>query len=79
MSNYLLIFLMPQSPDQSPIPSFVFLLLIIVVFYFFDPAADEKAEGPQELSREPEQGGQDHNDGRHLRQGDGYQGPNGHR
>ena len=26
---------MPQSPDQSPIPSFVFLLLIIVVFYFF--------------------------------------------
>jgi preprotein translocase subunit YajC len=35
MSNYLLIFLMPQSPDQSPIPSFVFLLLIIVVFYFF--------------------------------------------
>ena len=31
----MLIFLMPQSPDQSPIPSFVFLLLIIVVFYFF--------------------------------------------
>jgi preprotein translocase subunit YajC len=29
------IFLMPQSPNQSPIPSFVFLLLIIVVFYFF--------------------------------------------
>jgi preprotein translocase subunit YajC len=26
---------MPQSPDQSPVPSFVFLLLIIVVFYFF--------------------------------------------
>ena len=31
----MLIFLMPQSPDGSPIPSFVFLLLIIVVFYFF--------------------------------------------
>jgi preprotein translocase subunit YajC len=31
----MLIFLMPTSPDQSPIPSFVFLLLIIVVFYFF--------------------------------------------
>ncbi len=31
----MLIFLMPQSPDKSPIPSFVFLLLIIVVFYFF--------------------------------------------
>ena len=31
----MLIFLMPQSPDQSPVPSFVFLLLIIVVFYFF--------------------------------------------
>jgi preprotein translocase subunit YajC len=29
------IFLMPQGPDQSPIPSFIFLLLIIVVFYFF--------------------------------------------
>ncbi len=29
------IFLMPQSPDKSPVPSFVFLLLIIVVFYFF--------------------------------------------
>jgi preprotein translocase subunit YajC len=29
------IFLMPQSPNQSPIPSFIFLLLIIVVFYFF--------------------------------------------
>ena len=26
---------MPQSPDGSPVPSFVFLLLIIVVFYFF--------------------------------------------
>ena len=26
---------MPQSPDQSSVPSFVFLLLIIVVFYFF--------------------------------------------
>ncbi|MFC2112317.1 preprotein translocase subunit YajC [Bacteroidota bacterium] len=26
---------MPSAPDQSPIPSFVFLLLIIVVFYFF--------------------------------------------
>jgi len=26
---------MPNAPDQSPIPSFVFLLLIIVVFYFF--------------------------------------------
>ncbi len=35
MNNFMLIFLMPQSPDQSPIPSFVFLLLIIVVFYFF--------------------------------------------
>jgi preprotein translocase subunit YajC len=31
----MMIFLMPQSPDQSPVPSFVFLLLIIVVFYFF--------------------------------------------
>ena len=31
----MLIFLMLQSPDQSPVPSFVFLLLIIVVFYFF--------------------------------------------
>ncbi len=31
----MLIFLMPSAPDQSPIPSFVFLLLIIVVFYFF--------------------------------------------
>jgi preprotein translocase subunit YajC len=31
----MLIFLMPQSPNQSPVPSFVFLLLIIVVFYFF--------------------------------------------
>ena len=31
----MLIFLMPTSPDQSPVPSFVFLLLIIVVFYFF--------------------------------------------
>jgi preprotein translocase subunit YajC len=31
----MLIFLMPQSPGQSPVPSFVFLLLIIVVFYFF--------------------------------------------
>jgi preprotein translocase subunit YajC len=29
------IFLMPQSPNQSPIPSFIFLLLILVVFYFF--------------------------------------------
>ena len=29
------IFLMPQGPNQSPIPSFIFLLLIIVVFYFF--------------------------------------------
>lgn len=35
MSNFMLIFLMPQSPDQSPVPSFVFLLLIILVFYFF--------------------------------------------
>jgi preprotein translocase subunit YajC len=35
MSNFMLIFLMPQSPNQSPVPSFVFLLLIIVVFYFF--------------------------------------------
>ena len=31
----MLIFLMPQSPEGSPVPSFVFLLLIIVVFYFF--------------------------------------------
>lgn len=31
----MLIFLMPSTPDQSPIPSFVFLLLIVVVFYFF--------------------------------------------
>jgi preprotein translocase subunit YajC len=31
----MLIFLMPSAPDQSPVPSFVFLLLIIVVFYFF--------------------------------------------
>ena len=31
----MLIFLMPQSPDGSPVPSFVFLLLIIVVFYLF--------------------------------------------
>ena len=29
------IFLMPQGPNQSPIPSFIFLLLIIVVFYLF--------------------------------------------
>jgi preprotein translocase subunit YajC len=35
MNNFMLIFLMPQGPDQSPVPSFVFLLLIIVVFYFF--------------------------------------------
>ena len=35
MNNFMLIFLMPSAPDQSPIPSFVFLLLIIVVFYFF--------------------------------------------
>ncbi len=35
MNNLMLIFLMPQSPDKSPVPSFVFLLLIIVVFYFF--------------------------------------------
>ncbi len=35
MNNFMLIFLMPQSPDQSPVPSFVSLLLIIVVFYFF--------------------------------------------
>jgi len=35
MNNFMMIFLMPQSPDQSPVPSFVFLLLIIVVFYFF--------------------------------------------
>jgi preprotein translocase subunit YajC len=26
---------MPKSPDQSPLPSFIFLLLIIVVFYMF--------------------------------------------
>lgn len=35
MNNFMLIFLMPQTGDQSPVPSFVFLLLIIVVFYFF--------------------------------------------
>ncbi len=35
MNNFMLIFLMPSTPDQSPIPSFVFLLLIVVVFYFF--------------------------------------------
>ena len=35
MSNFMLICLIPQSPDQSPVPSFVFLLLIIGVFYFF--------------------------------------------
>ncbi|HEC43410.1 MAG TPA: preprotein translocase subunit YajC [Bacteroides sp.] len=35
MNNFMLIFLMPSAPDQSPVPSFVFLLLIIVVFYFF--------------------------------------------
>ncbi len=35
MNNFMMIFLMPQSPDGSPVPSFVFLLLIIVVFYFF--------------------------------------------
>jgi preprotein translocase subunit YajC len=35
MSNLLFIFLMPKSPDQSPLPSFIFLLLIIVVFYMF--------------------------------------------
>jgi preprotein translocase subunit YajC len=29
------IILMPQGPNQSPIPSFIFLLLIIVVFYLF--------------------------------------------
>jgi preprotein translocase subunit YajC len=29
------IILMPQGPNKSPIPSFVFLLLIIVVFYMF--------------------------------------------
>jgi preprotein translocase subunit YajC len=26
---------MPKSPDQSPLPSFIFLLLMIVVIYFF--------------------------------------------
>lgn len=35
MNTFLFIFLMPQSPDQSPLPSFIFLLLIIVVFYMF--------------------------------------------
>jgi len=35
MSNYLFIFLMPQTEGQSPVPSFVFLLLIILVFYLF--------------------------------------------
>ncbi len=35
MSNIMLIFLMPQSPDGNPMPSFIFLLLIIVVFYMF--------------------------------------------
>lgn len=35
MNNFLYVFLMPQSPNQSPIGSFVFLLLIIVVFYLF--------------------------------------------
>jgi len=35
MSNLLFIFLMPKSPDQSPLPSFIFLLLMIVVIYFF--------------------------------------------
>jgi preprotein translocase subunit YajC len=29
------IILMPTGQNQSPVPSFVFLLLIIVVFYFF--------------------------------------------
>jgi preprotein translocase subunit YajC len=29
------IILMPTGTNQSPVPSFVFLLLIIVVFYFF--------------------------------------------
>ena len=29
------ILLMPQGPEKSPVPSFVFLLLIIVVFYLF--------------------------------------------
>jgi preprotein translocase subunit YajC len=35
MSNFLFIFLMPQTEGQSPVPSFVFLLLIILVFYLF--------------------------------------------
>lgn len=35
MSNLLLIFLMPKTPDQSPLPSFIFLLLILVVGYLF--------------------------------------------
>lgn len=35
MNYFLYVFLMPQSPDQSPLPSFIFLLLIIVVFYMF--------------------------------------------
>jgi preprotein translocase subunit YajC len=35
MSNLLFIFLMPKSPDQSPLPSFIFLLLMIVVIYLF--------------------------------------------
>jgi len=35
MSNLLFIFLMPKSPNQSPLPSFIFLLLMIVVIYLF--------------------------------------------
>ncbi len=35
MSNFLFIFLMPKTEGQSPVPSFVFLLLIILVFYLF--------------------------------------------
>jgi preprotein translocase subunit YajC len=35
MNTISFILLMPQGPDQSPVPSFVFLLLIIVVFYLF--------------------------------------------
>ena len=35
MSNLLFIFLMPKSPDQSPLPSFIFILLMIVVIYLF--------------------------------------------
>ena len=36
MSNFMMIFLMPQPQEGgSAVPSFVFLLMIIMVFYFF--------------------------------------------